>query len=468
LKIEHAGTYFIEMIFLRALTLLILLAGAVRAEGLFRITVVDAENGWPVPMVELRTTHQVSFVSDNAGIIAFDLPELVGVETWFSIEGHGYGVKPDGFGYRGVKLTPVAGGEATVKVRRELPGKRMGRLTGAGLFGESQRFGLEKDWKESGVMGCDSVQPAEHLGKLYWAWGDTSMPGYPLGLFHMTGAVTEVRPLESLEPPVRVWFDYFREEGGKVRSIAKIEGDGPTWLGGCVSVPNVEGRARLVAIYDKIEGHLTTYERGLCVWNEEKAVYERLKVLWSRKDGGKNPPAAPNGHPVKWRDEKGVEWLLFGDPFPNLKCPATFEGWSDPEQWVELTPQKSVMSAEGEKVIPHRGAIAWNESRKRWVSVFTQHFGKPSLLGEIWYAESDKATGPWGPAVKVVTHHNYTFYNPCLHPGFADGESGILFFEATFTSEFADRPFPVTRYNYNQVLYRLDLSDVALAPARKK
>ena len=68
----------------------------------------------------------------------------------------------------------------------------------------------------------------------------------------------------------------------------------------------------------------------------------------------------------------------------------------------------------------------------------------------------------------MVTHHNYTFYNPCLHPGFADGESGILFFEATFTSEFADRPFPVTRYNYNQVLYRLDLSDVALAPARKK
>jgi len=456
------------MIFLRALIFLILLIGGARAEGLFRIMVVDAENGWPVPMVELRTTHQVSFFSDNAGIIAFDLPELMGVETWFSIEGHGYGVKADGFGYRGVRLTPVEGGEATVKVIRSLPGKRLGRLTGAGLFGESQRFGLEKDWQESGVVGCDSVQPAEHLGKLYWAWGDTAMPGYPLGLFHMTGAVTGLRPLDSFEPPVRMRYDYFREDSGKVRNIAKMAGDGPTWLGGCVSVLDREGRARLVAIYGKIEGHLTTYERGLCVWNEESENFEKLKVLWTRKDGEGAPPAAPNGHPVKWRDDKGREWLLFGDPFPTIKCPATFEGWSDPEQWQKLVPQKKVMSSEGEEIIPHRGAIAWSESRQRWVSVFTQHFGKPSMLGEIWYSESDEATGPWGPAVKVVTHHNYTFYNPCLHPGFTKEDSGLLLFEATFTSEFADRPFPAARYNYNQVLYRLDLDDPALAAARQK
>ena len=38
------------------------------------ITVVEKVSGWPVPMVELRTIHQVRFVSDNAGRIAFDLP----------------------------------------------------------------------------------------------------------------------------------------------------------------------------------------------------------------------------------------------------------------------------------------------------------------------------------------------------------------------------------------------------------
>lgn len=43
-----------------------------------RINVVEQGSGWPVPLVELRTTHQVRLVSDNAGCIAFDLPELMG------------------------------------------------------------------------------------------------------------------------------------------------------------------------------------------------------------------------------------------------------------------------------------------------------------------------------------------------------------------------------------------------------
>jgi len=31
----------------------------------------------------------------------------------------------------------------------------------------------------------------------------------------------------------------------------------------------------------------------------------------------------------------------------------------------------------------------------RWVTVFMQGGGKPSFLGEIWYAEADQITGPW-------------------------------------------------------------------------
>lgn len=447
---------------------MILLGGLAKADELFKITVLDSENGWPVPMVELKTTHRVSFFSDNAGVIAFDLPESMGVETWFSVAGHGYEVAADGFGYRGLRLTPKAGGEATVKVTRRLPGKRLGRLTGAGIFGESQRFGLEKEWQESGVVGCDSVQLAVHRGKLHWAWGDTAMPNYPLGLFHMTGATTDPAPLTSFEPPVRLALDYFRDDQGKPRVIAKMAGEGPTWVGGCVSVPDLEGKMRLVAAYDKIKGHLTTYERGLCVWNDDTEEYERLKILWTRSVNDSEPPPAPNGHPVTWQDEEGRSWLLFGDPFPNLKCPATFEGWSDPAQWEPLEPQKMVMSAEGKKILTHRGSIAWMASRGRWVAIFTQMFGNPSAFGELWYAESDLPTGPWGPAVKIVTHDNYTFYNPCLHPGFTGADSKILLFEATYTSEFADRPIPTARYNYNQILYRLDLDDPALAAARGK
>ena len=74
-----------------------------------RIEVVEKESGWPVPMVELTTTHNVKFVTDNAGRIAFDLPELMGQETWFTVASDGYEVPADGFGYRGVRCDAAAG-----------------------------------------------------------------------------------------------------------------------------------------------------------------------------------------------------------------------------------------------------------------------------------------------------------------------------------------------------------------------
>lgn len=36
-----------------------------------RISIIDAENGWPVPPGNFVTNHQVRFISDNAGVIAF-------------------------------------------------------------------------------------------------------------------------------------------------------------------------------------------------------------------------------------------------------------------------------------------------------------------------------------------------------------------------------------------------------------
>jgi hypothetical protein len=43
-----------------------------------RVEVVEKGSGWPVPLIELRTTHLQRFVTDNAGVIAFDSPELMG------------------------------------------------------------------------------------------------------------------------------------------------------------------------------------------------------------------------------------------------------------------------------------------------------------------------------------------------------------------------------------------------------
>lgn len=442
-------------------------AAAAFAAEACRIEVIDKSNGWPVPLVELRTTHGVRLVTDNAGVIAFDLPEGMGRELWFQVVGHGYEVPRDGFGFRGVRLKPEPGKTLKVEVNRTIVAKRLGRLTGNGLFAENQKLGRELDWRDSEVFGCDSVQLALHRGKLFWAWGDTLVPHYPLGIFDMLGATTPLQPLRSLEPPLKLRFDYFVDEKGRPRGVAKMPGSGPTWVSGYVSLPDKTGRARLVGTYMKVRNQLEAYEQGLCVWNDERESFELLRVLWTKSAASPKPPPLPEGHPVFWKDGHGKEWVLFGNPLPTLRCSATFEAWQDAAQWEVLTPQETLVSGpDGKPVRPHSGSIAWNDYRRRWVTVFMERFGQPSAFGELWFAEAEAPTGPWGRAVKVLTHENYTFYNPRLHPELTQAGSPVLLFEGTYTKEFANHAAPTARYDYNQILYRLDLDDPALAPAR--
>jgi hypothetical protein len=436
--------------------------------GLCRIEVVEQGSGWPVPLVELRTTHHLRYVTDNAGVIALDAPELMGHPTWFDVLGNGYEVPKDGFGFRGVRLTPEPGRTLRIEVRRTIIARRLGRLTGGGIFAESQKLGEELDWEEPGVLGCDSVQNAIHKGKLFWAWGDTTMHNYPLGIFHMTSATTPIRPLASFEPPVRLRLNYFTDEKHRPRGVAEMPGSGPTWLSGYVSLPDKTGTQRLVATYVKIKPPLEAYQSGLCIWNSATSRFERHRVIWTRSEETPRQVPVPDGHPVFFTDDHGKEWVLFGNPLPRLRCPARFEAWEDPAQWEVLAPQESLPSAvDGEPVNPHSGSIAWNAYRKRWVTVFMQAFGEPSAFGELWYAEADAPTGPWGKAVKVLSHENYTFYNPRLHSEFTPDDSRVLLFEGTYTMQFAKDPPPTPRHDYNQILYRLDLDDPALAAARE-
>ena len=234
-----------------------------------------------------------------------------------------------------------------------------------------------------------------------------------------------------------------------------------------VSLPDKDGVARLVGTYVKVRGSLEVYECGFCVWNDEKEMFEKERVVWTKSDDSPERPPVPDGHPAFWTDADGKKWVLFGNPLPTLRCPATFEAWKDASTWEILKPQETFADAGGGKAVkPHTGSIAWNEYRKRWVTVFMQAFGKPSAFGELWYAEAESPMGKWGPAIKVLTHNNYTFYNPRLHPEFTPDGSPILLFEGTYTSLFADDPPKTPRYDYDQILYRLDLDDPALSPAQ--
>ncbi|MCL1921494.1 MAG: hypothetical protein FWG50_10560 [Kiritimatiellaeota bacterium] len=437
---------------------LALIAAAAFAEPC-KIRITDKGNGWPVPGVELRTTHHVRLVSDNAGIIACDIPELMGKETWFTVIGHGYGVSKDGFGYAGVRLTPQPGKALSVEVTRHNVAKRLGRLTGAGLLAERARCGDGDGAPETGVLGCDTVGVAPYQGKLFWLWGDTTLAHHPLGLFDTLGATSPPTPLTTFEPPIRLPYDHFRNDKGRPRNIAKLPGSGPTWLTGLVTLKDAAGKERLGAVYTKIKPPLETYETGLCVWNDGTQNFEVLKTLWRKGDAAPKP-VMPDWHPIRFKDGDATR-ILFCNPLPTLSCPDTFEAWQDPAQWQAHKPQEKIMARDGKaEVKPHSGSIVWSERRQKWVTVFMEKFGKPSVFGEVWYAESDSPFDGWGRAVKILTHDNYTFYNIMIDHLLTPPDADFLLFEGTYTMQFADHAPPTPRWDYNQVLYRLDFKDV--------
>src|SRR5262249_37767455 len=104
----------------------------------------------------------------------------------------------------------------------------------------------------------------------------------------------------------------------------------------------------------------------------------------------------------------------------------------------------------------NRRSVAWNEFRKHWIMIASRK------AGEIWYSEAKTPTGPWTEGIKVLDHAAYNFYNPTQHP-FFDQEGGrLIYFEGTYPAEFSAAKEKPPRYNYNQIMYRLDLSDPRL------
>jgi len=116
---------------------------------------------------------------------------------------------------------------------------------------------------------------------------------------------------------------------------------------------------------------------------------------------------------------------------------------------------------DGKPVTMHSGSVYWNDYRQRWIAIGVQSFGT-SLLGEVWFAEAEELTGPWVNARKIATHEKYSFYNPKQHPMFDQHDGRVIFFEGTYTSMFSGNNDQTPRYNYNQIMYKLDLSDARM------
>lgn len=489
---------------------LLLLAALVAAEPAkpFAITVVDRQTGRGVPLVELRTVHHVRLVTDSNGIAVFREPGLMGQTAFFNVSGHGYEFPKDGFGIRGKQVKVTPGGSVTLQVDRINLAERLYRVTGGGIYRDSVLVGARVPIREpllnAQVLGSDSVLNAVYRGKLWWFWGDTQRPSYPLGNFHVPGATSELPAEDGLDPDAGVDLTYFVDDKGFAKKTCEMPGRGPTWLTSLVVLPDATGRERMYGSFVKVEPPLKVYSRGLVVWDDAKQQFTKVR------DVDMAHPSFPMGQAVRHG-----EHVYIASPYPMFRVKATAEAFADPARWETFTPleegstlaapeldrdptgrprfawrrnapavgpaelpelSKHLKPAEspfrladrdtGQPIYAHAGSVAWNESRKRWTMLFTEHSGKPSFLGEVWYAEADELTGPWRYAVKVATHDRMSFYNPKQHPEFEKDGGKVIYFEGTYTHDFSGNPDATPRYEYNQVMYRLDLGDARTALPR--
>ncbi|UCE47161.1 MAG: hypothetical protein JSW47_16345, partial [Phycisphaerales bacterium] len=239
------------------------------------------------------------------------------------------------------------------------------------------------------------------------------------------------------------------------------------------------------------------YARGLAVFNDATGSFEPLV-----RSGPDFLPFHNSGHALAV-DVAGRKYYYFATQFPlsvRMRVRAEWDYIIDPNQYEVLTALKSNESprwiragdlidndasqmpslikslkkekedtylydvTSGKKVTPHGGSVYFNAWRNRWIMITVQQYGEPSFLGEVWYAEADTPVGPWAYARKIVTHNKYTFYNPMQHPYFDQNGGRVIYFEGTYANTFSgSEKNPTPRYDYNQMMYRLNLDDSRLA-----
>jgi hypothetical protein len=481
----------------------------------FGIQVVDEATGRGVPLVVLTTTSQLEFVTDSQGFVAIDDPDLVGKTIFFSVSSHGYEFPADGFGIRGRAIDVELGETATLEVRRLNIAERLYRITGQGIYADSVRLGRDVPLAEpllnAQVTGQDSVQAVVYRGRVFWFWGDTNRAGYLLGQFGTSGAVSDLPESGGLDPSLGVDLSYFAGENGFSRPMFELDRKGLVWVDGVFTVNDAESRERLLCHYSVMQDLGTRLAHGLAAFDDERELFEPVVEF------ANDAPLYPRGQAFYVRDADDTGWVYFATPYPQVRVRAVWEELIDPAHYEGFTPLqtgsretgasslldrmagedvnygwkantavlspqdeqqlvkdgtlraeeaslRTIDAATGKPIQLHSGSVHWNEFRQRWVMIALELYGH-SLLGEIWYLEAEQPEGPWSKGVKIISHEDYSFYNPTQHP-FFDQEGGrYIYFEGTYTHTFSGTKHPTPRYDYNQVMYRLDLADERLNAA---
>lgn len=463
----------------------------------FQIQVVDAETGRGIPMVEMTPLNNVSYFTDSQGYIAFEEDGLMGERVYFEISSPGYQYPADTSGRNALSLEVVQGGKATVQMQRLNIAERLYRVTGSGIYRDSELLGIPTPISgtalRAGVLGQDSNLEALYKGKLFWIWGDSFLPEDYHGNFAVAAATVQLPGDGGLSPDMGVQLKYITDQAGRSKSMLPPKGPGYVWFDWLMTIQDSVSGEQLIAKYARVDGFFGNYERGIARFNDSLEIFERIRQIdeWL-------PDLHTCHHPFAGKSPAGRHYYLTSEfslsrILPNLRAitdPTAYESYTclkpgtrfeDPEiernatgevvyAWKRDTDpisharqQELIQSGllkeseswvrildieTGETIETSRSSLHWNEFRQRWVLIMGSK--------DIWFAEADTPTGPWGYARKVATH-DILLYNPLHHPHLDQEGGRYIYFEGTYT-QFFGQGKEVPRYNYNQLMYKLDLA----------
>ena len=484
--------------------------------GAFEIRVVDAATGRGIPAVELRTTDARGFYTDSAGALALDDADLFGQDVFFAVRSFGYRYEPEVLGFAGLTLRVEPGASARLEMRRENVAERLYRLTGSGIYLERSADARPPGPALPPPSGLDSALAVPYDGELFWVFGDARLLRSPVGTFRAHAARSRLPGRGGLDPSVGVELRFLRD-GAALRPM--LSDPHPIiWLT-ALRVARDAGGERLFATYQKIGEGLRVIERGIAELDAARGVF-RIAArhpsdalarpegpVFRHVDAGRSyfyydmqlrspddaaaqldlasyeaytplrPGRAPGAPDALERDASGN--LVWGWKRNSAAVPP--EQW---QTWLESgavspreLPYRLIDAETGQVVQPQHGSIQWSPHRRRWIMLRSQ-LGGASFLGEVYYFEAETPLGPWAYGRKVVSHSmpalapdgrpraerdTYSFYNPVQHPELARAAGREIFFEGTFSAAFTAPPAaPIPRYDYNQMMYRLDLDDPRL------
>lgn len=485
---------------------ILLALGASRSSGqsYFQIQVLDVATGRGIPLAELIPQGGTSEFTDSNGIVAFEQTPLMNKNIFFLQRSYGYAVG-------GQSLQTTAGDTATVSISRQNLAERLYRVTGKDIYGDSVLVGanvpIDEPLLNANVIGLDSVQTAIYQNKIHWFWGDTFYEGGGFN-FRSTGATSELIENGGLDPSLGVNLNFFQTNGGNAKQMMPLDETGLVWLDGVFTVQDDTGQERLLSRYERHIDLETIVEQGLALFDDTTETFQRFQGY------DLEATLVPQGHSFRHVVD-GKDYIYYALTYPNVRVKSDWEHVTDISQWEAYTPlqenshydpanplleldqegkpvfgwkknteplsyemlQDLVQGghlvrqelpfrleefATGDDVRLHRSSVQWNEYRQAWIMIGVESFGD-SFLGEVWFAEAPQPEGPWVNTVKVASHNrgttnDYSFYNPSLHPYFDQEGGRFIYFEGTYSNTFSNNPNQTPLYDYNQLMYRLDLA----------